>query len=206
MNQDPPIRLCIFDLGGVIIRLKGLDTYRQMPGFPQHMNTDEVIAWFEDLPEFVAWETGRADVDTFAAATIKGLGLDVAMPEFIEMLMEMIQEPIPGMEELVCRVAKQVPTVALSNANELHWPKIMRDYPAVKHFHRIFASQQIGLRKPNPDCFCHVLDAMRVRPEETLFFDDTQMHIDAAARLGIRAVRFQDPEQCARSLAQAVDL
>ena len=40
-------------------------------------------------------------------------------------------------------------------------------------------------------------------PQESLFFDDTQMHIDAAARLGIRAVRFENPVQCEAVLAEA---
>ena len=197
------VRLCIFDLGGVVIRLKALETYREMPGYPRHMAPEELWDWFEELPELRDWESGRADVDAFAAATIAGLGLKVSLEEFRRRVVGILDGPMPGMEELIGRVASKVATVALSNTNALHWPLIMRDYPAVRHFRKVFASHLLGCRKPERKSFRKVLDEMRVEPAEALLIDDTQLNVDAARGLGLQAIRFENTEQCARLLAEA---
>ena len=201
-KSDAPIRFCIFDIGGVAIRLKALEAYRGMPGYPHPMRPEELWAWFEALPELTAWETGRADVDDFARATIAGLGLAVTVEEFRERVDTILDAPMPGMESLIRRTASVVTTVALSNANAFHWKRVARDYPVMGHFHKVFASHLIGLRKPDPECFGHVLTQLGAAPGETLFFDDSQGNVDAALRLGIRAVRFENPQQCAGVLAR----
>ena len=193
-------RLCVFDVGGVLVRIQGLDLYRAMPGFPVHKCNEEVFAWFEGLPAFLDWETGRGGLEAFARATIEGMGLELSVASFGRIIMEMLREPVPGMDELLGRTAARVTTVALSNVNAQHWPVILRDYPALRRFHRLFASHEIGLRKPDPACFRHVLAACGVEPAETLFFDDTPLHVAAARALGMHAVRFRDAAQCEAAL------
>ena len=197
-----PISLCLFDIGGVIVRIQGLDLYRSMPGYPGEKSNEEMMAWFERLPAFVDWETGRGDLAAFARAVIDGLGLELSTEGFRRIVMRMLLDPVPGMEPLLGRVRERVTTAALSNVNAQHWPVILRDYPAVRLFHRLFASHEIGLRKPHPECFRHVLRAMGAAPEETLFFDDTLMHVEAARRLGMRAERFRDAAQCEAALVE----
>jgi HAD superfamily hydrolase (TIGR01509 family) len=197
-----PVKLCIFDLGGVIIRLKGFATYADMPGYPRNMSQEELWRWFDALPEFPGWETGRTSFDDFARATIAGLDLDIAMDEFKRQAMDMLQDEMPGMDELMERVSARVTTVALSNTNAEHWEKIMRDYPVVKRFNRLFASHLIGLRKPDSEIFRHVLREMKVPAGEAVFIDDTPKHVAAAKSVGIRAHVFENVEQCERVLTE----
>jgi glucose-1-phosphatase len=201
-QMPPPVKLCIFDLGGVIIRLKGFATYGDMPGYPHNMSQAELWDWFDALPEFPGWETGRTSFDDFARATIAGLKLDISMDEFKRQAMEMLQDEMPGMDALVERAAARVTTVVLSNTNAEHWEKILRDYPVVKRFKRLFASHLIGLRKPDPEIFRYVLREMKVPAGEAVFIDDTPKHVASAKSVGIRAHLFESVEQCERVLRE----
>ena len=81
----------------------------------------------------------------------------------------------------------------LSNTNEIHVNKIHEDLKTFHNlpsfqtlFDQVYYSYDVGLRKPDPAIFEMVLNENELDPAETLFIDDTQMHIDAAAKLGIQ--------------------
>lgn len=57
-----------------------------------------------------------------------------------------------------------------------------------KYFSRLFFSGQLGLIKPDPAIYRHVLKALDAPAESVLFIDDRQENLDAAAALGIRTV------------------
>jgi len=82
----------------------------------------------------------------------------------------------------------------LSNSNEIHYMKFLErfrkqsgyaDFDAL--FEKAYFSFLIGLRKPSPEIFSHVLNESMLEPSETLFIDDTLMHVEGAVKAGIYA-------------------
>lgn len=57
-----------------------------------------------------------------------------------------------------------------------------------RYFRKLFFSSRLGLIKPDPKVFEHVLDELQAEPEQVTFVDDKQQNVDAAASLGIRAI------------------
>ena len=53
-------------------------------------------------------------------------------------------------------------------------------------FDGIYLSYELHLAKPDPKVFEHILEDAGIRAEETLFFDDSQVNLDAAAALGFQ--------------------
>lgn len=49
------------------------------------------------------------------------------------------------------------------------------------------SSVQIGAAKPNPAAYTHIMQALHIPATEALFFDDTQIHVDAARQMGFTA-------------------
>lgn len=78
----------------------------------------------------------------------------------------------------------------LSNTNEIHinWVKNnISYYERFKScFKKFYLSHEIGLRKPDPEVFEFVLNDNKLHAEYLLFIDDTQMHTDAAQKMGIQ--------------------
>ncbi len=78
--------------------------------------------------------------------------------------------------------------ILLSNTNENHINFIKQHVPFFEDFRKCFdafyLSHKIGMRKPNPEIFEHVLDTHDLDPKECLFIDDTKENTDVAERLG----------------------
>jgi putative hydrolase of the HAD superfamily len=62
-------------------------------------------------------------------------------------------------------------------------------------------SCELGLIKPEAAIYRALLEALDVRAEETVFFDDMDANIAAAKELNIRAFLWKDPSQARRELA-----
>ncbi len=77
-----------------------------------------------------------------------------------------------------------------TNQNEPRAAWMRENLPYDELFDAQFYSCEIGLAKPDPDYFRHVLRALDVAPADALFLDDTAVNVEAAAGLGLRAELF----------------
>lgn len=94
------------------------------------------------------------------------------------------------MEELLKKLKKHYPLYMISNTNDLHFEYIKKNFNITKHFTGFFPSHEVGHRKPNPAMFQHVLKEIKLKPEETVFIDDTREFVESAKKIGINAIQF----------------
>ena len=52
-------------------------------------------------------------------------------------------------------------------------------------FEKTYYSHEMGMRKPDREIFDFVLNDAQIKPEETLFIDDSPQHLATARSLGI---------------------
>ena len=90
----------------------------------------------------------------------------------------------------------------LSNSNEIHYLKYLEDfreqygYPDFDAlFEKVYFSYRLRLRKPDPAIFTRVLNENKLHPPETLFIDDTLMHVTAARQLGMAGYHLLEGEE-----------
>jgi len=60
--------------------------------------------------------------------------------------------------------------------------------PWTKYFTQLFFSSGIGLTKPEPGVFRHVLEALATNPADVTFIDDKHENVHSARALGINAI------------------
>lgn len=56
--------------------------------------------------------------------------------------------------------------------------------------------------KPQPEIYRILLDRYGLKPEESVFIDDYQVNVDAAISVGMKSIRFVDPEDAKRRLME----
>ena len=54
--------------------------------------------------------------------------------------------------------------------------------------------------KPEAEIFAHLAERFGLRYDETVFIDDHLPNVEAARRLGIAAVQFENSAQCAHAI------
>ena len=61
-------------------------------------------------------------------------------------------------------------------------------------------SSRVGHCKPEPEIYEHLLTTYGLDPLQTVFIDDVEANVDAAAAFGILAIRFESVAQCETEL------
>ncbi len=114
---------------------------------------------------------------------------------FRDRWVEMLGGPIDGttavLEEL--RLAG-VRTYALSNWSAETFPLARPMFPFLEWFDGIVLSGEVGIAKPDPRIFQILFERFELEPSATLFIDDSLANVEAAAELGMVAVRFVDAD------------
>jgi HAD superfamily hydrolase (TIGR01509 family) len=57
-------------------------------------------------------------------------------------------------------------------------------------FYRVFNSSEMGVCKPDPNVFVHVIESLDCTPSEIFFIDDSLSHVHAAQELGIKSYHY----------------
>ncbi|XP_009472335.1 PREDICTED: acyl-CoA dehydrogenase family member 10 [Nipponia nippon] len=112
---------------------------------------------------------------------------------------EMIKQ-LPIMAEAVqCIRAEGLKTALLSNNFSLLNGEAFLPLDR-KHFDVMVESYREGMHKPDPRIYKLCLERLGVQPQESIFLDNSSQNLKAAAQLGIRTVKVDDPEVALKEL------
>ncbi len=185
-RPQPETRFVLFDLGGVLIKLGGVDAFGELIGITDH---DEVWRLWLTSPWVRRYERGRCTRQEFAAGVIAENRIDRPPEVFLRMFGDWPKGLMPGAVELVRGLARGITPACLSNTNEMHWNE--QKHAEILHelFEQRFLSHEIGLIKPDREIFDHVVSELGCRPSEVLFLNDNQLNVQGALAAGLDAHR-----------------
>ncbi|NXV75195.1 ACD10 dehydrogenase, partial [Atlantisia rogersi] len=69
-----------------------------------------------------------------------------------------------------------------------------------KHFDVMVEAYREGMRQPDPRIYKLCLERLAVQPQESIFLDNNSQNLKAAAQLGIKTVKVDDPEIALKEL------
>ena len=78
----------------------------------------------------------------------------------------------------------------LSNSNRGYVRPLLEKEGIADLFDAVIVSGEVGVSKPDPGIFRHVLEQMKIQSEATIFIDDSPWNVDAAEAVGIRSIIF----------------
>ena len=196
------ISTILWDVGGVLLT-NGWD-HVERAAVLQHFGLDFDL--IEPRHQYAndAWEKDLTTVEQYLQHTIFFEPRPFTPDDFIQqMKLRSVLLPQGAMRILQeLAASEEMELVMLNNeARELNDYRI--DQFALGAYFDVFLSScYLGLRKPDPKMFELALDVLQRDADEVAFIDDRQHNCDAAAALGIHAIRYQDQAQCVRALEQ----
>ena len=189
----------VFDLGGVVVRW---DPDAIIAGVFKDEGTRarvrEGVFGHADWLELDRGTLGREEAIRRAAQRT-----GIAESEMKKLLhaVPLSLVPFPDTVDLLYRLkAKGHPLYCLSN---MHFASI--EYLESTHtFWDVFDGKVISCRlqlcKPEAGIYERLLETYGLEAKDTLFIDDVQKNLDAAAKLGFRTLKFENAGQCEREL------
>ena len=197
MSQPESIKNILFDLGGVILDIDIQATLKifyelgfpaELMQYPDSMTTDL----------FFNYQTGKTDTEEFRNEIRRVTGIQVKDEELDNAWNAMLIGVPQERTALLKVLSKRYNLYMLSNTSALHAPvfeKMYYDTAGISMhdtFKKIYYSFEIGYSKPDHEAWKFVINDAGIRPEGTLFLDDSIQNIKASQELGFQAIHIHE--------------
>jgi 2-haloacid dehalogenase len=190
--DTPRPTVVVFDLGGVLVDWDPRYLYRKL-----FDGDDAAMEQFLAEVCTPAWNDAQDRGRPFAEACALLVRDHPDRRDLIEAwpsrYPETIAGPVAGTVEILAELrARDVPLYALSNWSAETFPHAQARFPFLQWFRGIVLSGELRMAKPDPAIYRCLLDTYQLRAEDIVFIDDAPRNVDAAASLGMHALRFTD--------------
>jgi epoxide hydrolase-like predicted phosphatase len=199
------IRAVIFDFGGVMatfFRPELFQTLEAELGL-QAESLSEIL-WRS--PEWRLAEVGAIDEQEYWQRIAPRLGFH-GQAERTQVCIRDLQRALfgevevdPKMVDLVRGLRGRYRTGLLSNTSASQPQRLVQRYNLEGLFDVVVLSAAVGLAKPDPAIYRLALQRLGAAPEATVFVDDYEPNVAAAAEQGIQGVRFTGYEALVSAL------
>jgi putative hydrolase of the HAD superfamily len=189
----------IFDLGGVLLHLdwdKVCSPLARLSGQPY----DAVMKEVQNGPILEASMLGRLTPQEFHRSLCNKIKVDLPFDRFIDIWNGLLSAD-EDMAALVAELGAEHSLVLASNTNATHFAFSTENFGVMQAFERNFLSYEMGLLKPDPAYFHHVLYGLWASPANCIFIDDRPDNVRAARNLGINGLVFESVDKLKSDLA-----
>ena len=193
------IKHIIFDLGGVILDIDEKMAVHEL----QKRGVDVSLVSGEAFQSIDSrFERGILSAASFRRKVKELFGLPKLSDADFDyiwnaILLDIPRERIHALEE----IKEHYQIFLMSNTNEIHYDLYVRDLQlrfGYKQFDDLFDksyfSFDVHLLKPDPLFFELILEQQGLKPEETLFIDDSPANIEVARQMGIHTYHIHRDE------------
>lgn len=142
---------------------------------------------------------------------------EISQAEFVDYLAPLLGVRAPGLLERMCADLELEPLVnteiarlrdagirvaVLSNSVGSHPFDPYAAYHLPENFDAVVISDQVGMRKPEPEIFQLTADKLGLPPSACVFVDDVSGYLPAAAALGMGTIHARQPDSTVAELGR----
>lgn len=185
------VKNLLFDLGGVIMNFRRQNAVDALIKIGM-ADADSFLGDYAQQGPFLKLEEGAISESEFRNEIRVLIPVDVTDEQiddaFCHFLLGIPKYRLDALETL----HKSYKIYMLSNTNSIMWNSVISDefkkagHDINYYFDGVVTSFEAKCVKPDAKIFNSVVENFNIKPEETIFFDDSQANIDAAAALGFK--------------------
>ena len=188
------IQAVIFDFGNVLLEWNPRHVYRRY-----FTNEDEMERFLQEV-NFMDWNAQQDKGRTFTQGVAE---LSRQFPHYSELIQayydnweDSIGDFFAGTVEIMKRLkAKGYSLYGLSNWSAETFPLAREKYDFFNLLDDIVISGEVGMIKPDPEIFEHLLQRIARKADECLFIDDVPANVEQAQKMGFTTIQFHSPGQ-----------
>ncbi len=175
------IKAIVFDLGGVIVPGNVSKWVNTLPkSHPTHLVFQEKSR---------QWNLGELSVEGFYGALSEITGRDaevlkVTLYDDLQMYFDVV--------DIVRKLKKNYKIVLFTNNFAYNVEKYFEKLPLKDLFDEVVISSNHKMAKPDPLFYKKMLEIIKLKPEDVVFIDNTQINVDTGNSFGIKSLLFTD--------------
>lgn len=190
----------LFDLGGVLV---DIDFDRALQAWAAYtpQSVDDLRRAFKFDLAYQRHERGEIAAAEYFDHLANTLGLCASRAQIAQGWNSIFVGEFVPTRRLVQAMRVHLPCYAFTNTNASHMVTWSALFPElVRSFDRIFASHEMGLRKPERAAFEYIARATGMAAGSMLFFDDLPENVQAAVDAGLQGIHVKAPQDVQRAL------
>jgi 2-haloacid dehalogenase len=185
----------LFDLGGVLIDWNPRYLYR-----PLFKGDERAMEWFLETVCPPQWNHEMDAGRPFAEAIAERQQL---FPDYAELIAKwgagwetMLKDVIPESIDIVAELRDRgMRLCALTNWSAETFPVARTRFPFLTWFEDIVVSGEVKLAKPDPRIFRLAIERCQLKPQSTVYVDDSHTNVLAGRQAGLHSLHFHTPSQ-----------
>jgi putative hydrolase of the HAD superfamily len=189
----------VFDLGGVVVTWEPEVIIAQVFADPavQALVRTEIFGH----ADWLALDRGTLLRQDAIVRAVQRTGLAEAD---VAALLQQVPPALVAIAEtvdLLYRLKAQGHTLfCLSNMHVASIEHLEKAYTFWEVFTGVVISCRLHVCKPEPAIYAYLLETYALNGATTVFIDDTEVNLTAAAQFGLHTIKFESPGQCERQL------
>jgi putative hydrolase of the HAD superfamily len=188
----PEIRALFWDVGGVLLTNAWDHEERNFAIEHFHLDKDEIESRHKLCVQ--PFEEGRMSLNAYLQQTVFWQPRTFS-PEEFKQYMFSLSKPKSDVLEIARGLRDRYLMGTINNeSRELNQYRIAT-FQLTEYFQIFVSSCFVGLRKPDERIYRLALDLTQRKAEECCFIDDRPVNVDAATKVGMRAILLQNAEQ-----------
>jgi 2-haloacid dehalogenase len=201
-NASTGTSAIVFDLGGVLIDWNPRHLYRKL------FNGDDMA--MEDFLATVCtaeWirqqDMGLPVADAVAQLALRFPDQAPLIEVYDKRWPEILAGPIDDSVSVLAELRQRgLPLYGLTNLPGEKFPALKERLDFLEWFEVVVVSGTVGIAKPDPGIYTHLLKTCFLAPESTLYIDDVLENVEGAKALGLSALQFVSPAKLRSDLVE----
>jgi putative hydrolase of the HAD superfamily len=189
----------IFDLGGVLVHLDWDKVCASLTCL-SNLSYGTVMKEVQNGPIVEASMLGHLTPQEFHRSLCAQINIDVPFDRFIDIWNGLLS-PDEDMASFVEELGADHHLALASNTDATHFAYSREHFGVMQAFDQFFLSYEMGLLKPDPAYFHHVLYGLWASPANCIFIDDRPENVRSARNLGIIGLVFKSIDKLKSDLA-----
>ncbi|MCH7736916.1 MAG: HAD family phosphatase [Chloroflexi bacterium] len=182
-------KIIIFDLGGVLVNLDWDKVCAALTRLSDQ-SYDAVMKEVRNGPVVESSMLGHLTPQEFHRSLCAKIHSDIAFDLFVDIWNGLLSAD-EDMASFVEELGADHRLVLASNTDATHFAFARENFSVMQAFDQFFLSFEMGLLKPDPAYFHHVLYGLWASPANCIFIDDRPDNVRAARNLGINGLVFE---------------
>ena len=195
------IKNIIFDIGNVLLQFKPLEYLKKT--FDDDLIEEILYKEIFKSEEWLHLDRGTlTQAEAVNIISLRNPNYKIHIHECMDNWIDLLT-PIEGTVKILNELKESgYKLYLLSNFHSLAFETIYSKYDFFKHFDGGIISYKENLLKPEAEIYTKLLETYNLNAEECLFIDDTLANIEAAKRLHINTLHFDNCETLEQNLKE----
>lgn len=207
MKQNP-IEAIFFDLGRVLIDFDLTRIAENLVSASRNRRDSDpkaVFDWIFDPGQGLGhtFSEGKIPPETFYSRITRKFGLSLSFDSFVKIWAEIFTEN-REVTRMVEELSGNFRLFLISNTDPIHFKYIVETFPVLRLFESWVLSYEVGVCKPDERIYQTALSLSGVRAGRSVYIDDIEEYVQAAAKLGIRGIHFTSAESLKKDLKDLI--